>query len=159
LAGELLFAERLRLNTHRTCCVRTDQPVLSNVWWPFLPKGGRVSEWRVKSLALWANSTLGITLYLTCRVETEGAWTKFKKPSLLAMPVLDVSALPRRALDMLSKAYDKLCRESLGTLPEIDKDPVRAEMDKAICKALNLPDVSILRTLLAQEPIISLRRL
>jgi hypothetical protein len=38
-------------------------------------------------------------------------------------------------------------------------DPVRAEIDKVVAEALGLPDFSVLRTLLAREPIISLRRL
>jgi hypothetical protein len=47
---------------------------------------------------LWLNSTLGVLLLIANRVETMGAWTKFKKPTLSAMPVLDVRQLKKGAV-------------------------------------------------------------
>jgi len=72
------------------------------------------------------------------------------------MMVLDVRKLKRRARKKLSDAYDRIALESLLPLPEIEADRVRAEIDAAIADALDLPDVGILRELLAREPIISL---
>jgi hypothetical protein len=110
-------------------------------------------------LALWLNSTLGLVCSLARRLETQGAWVAFKKPTLLSMPVLDVTGLGRSRLSDLAKAYDGVAEQMLRPFPEIAEDPVRAEIDEAVRKALRLPDFSILRTLLAQEPILSLKRL
>ena len=49
--------------------------------------------------------------------------------------------------------------QGLKTFPEMDVDEVRARIDAAISQALGLPDFSILRRLLAQEPVVCLRRL
>jgi len=157
-AGRVLLAERLRLNKMRTSAVRVATEVLSNVWWS-LKVGGKSQvdvEETEKALVLWLNSTLGILSLMGERQETEGAWVKFKKPVLSQMMVLDVRKLKRRARKKLSDAYDRIALESLLPLPEIEADRVRAEIDAAIADALDLPDVGILRELLAREPIISL---
>jgi len=38
-------------------------------------------------------------------------------------------------------------------------DPVRARIDQAVSQALGLPDFSILREMLAREPVVCLKRL
>jgi hypothetical protein len=47
----------------------------------------------------------------------------------------------------------------LKPLPEMAEDEVRAEIDSAVAAALNLPDFSVLRTLLAREPVVCMKRL
>jgi hypothetical protein len=49
--------------------------------------------------------------------------------------------------------------QGLKTFPEMDVDEVRARIDAAIGQALGLLDFSIFRRLLAQEPVVCLRRL
>lgn len=129
------------------------------MWWPVSLREQFQSNDIEKSLALWFNSTLGLLLVFASRQETEGAWIDFKKPVLSALPVLDVGGLSDGQLSQLSAAYDEVCREDLRPFPEMDKDPVRARIDEAVAQALNLPDFSILRRLLAQEPVVCLRRL
>src|SRR6185312_14389508 len=111
-AGTIMLVERMRLNTQKLTCVRLPQPALSNSWWPFaLRKGGDLGE---KALALWLNSTLGILTFVAHRSPTEGPWVKFKKPSLSAVPVLDISQLTRMQLQHLGAAYDRLSIRPLG---------------------------------------------
>jgi len=154
-AGRVLLAERLWLNTQRLVAVRTEKPVLSNVWWPV-----RLLEQDddyEKALILWLNSTPGLLLLLTRREETRGAWVKFRKPVLSEMPVLDVGALTVDQLNRLVDAYDALSNKPLLPFPKMASDPVREALDTAVSSALALPDLSVLRKLLAQEPVISLR--
>lgn len=158
-AGDLLLAERLRLNTQRTTAVRVSKPVLSNVWWPLSLADMRNKEQIGKALTLWLNSTLGLLLLLAHREETEGAWVKFKKPVLGRLPVLDVRLLSAGQRRQLASAYDAVAGETLQPFPHMASDPVRAAMDEAVAQVLDLPDFSILRELLAQEPIICLKRL
>ena len=159
LAGKILIAERLRLNTMRLCMIRLHRPVLSNVWWPLSLKGKAKSVQNEKALVLWFNSTLGLMTLFSHRVETEGAWVDFKKPNLSAMPVLDVRALTSAQKKALATAYNRLSKSSLLPLPEMNQDAVRAAIDTAIAKTLKLPDFSILRDLLSQEPVVCLRQL
>ncbi|MBI2918400.1 MAG: hypothetical protein HYY01_10455 [Chloroflexi bacterium] len=153
-AGRLLIAERTWLKTQRLAAIRLGESVVSNVWWPVTLSHN--AEEREKALALWLNSTLGLLVLWSHREETRGAWIKFKKPVLSAMPVLDVTALAPAQKGELVSAYDRLCQQPLLPFPEMANDPVRAEIDAAIAKALNLPDFSVLRKLLAQEPVVCL---
>ena len=159
LAGKIVLAERIRLSTQRLVCLRLSQAVLSNTWWPVALRDQFQNIDIEKTLALWLNSTLGIFLLVANRQETEGAWMKFKKPVLSSLPVLNLGSLSDKQLSQLSAAYDKVCQEELRPFPEMDKDPVRARIDAAVSQALGLPDFSILRSLLAQEPVVCLKRL
>ena len=80
---------------------------------------------------------------------------QFKKPVLGSMPVLDVARLRKQAMEELANAYDSLKSSPLLLLPDLASDPIRANIDSVICKALRLPDLSTLRGLLAQEPLLS----
>lgn len=156
-AGRLLVAERQWLNTQRLACVRLDTAVLSNVWWPLALQ--EPSEEDEKALALWLNSTLGLIILWAYREETRGAWVDFKKPVLSAMPVLDVRSLNAAQRQELADAYDRLCQQPLLPFPQMAKDPLRMAIDSAIAQVLGLPDYSVLRELLAREPIACLRPL
>jgi hypothetical protein len=159
LAGRIMMGERIRLNTQRLFCLRVSEIVLSNMWWPVSLKEPFRNEEIEKALTLWLNSTLGLLLVLASRQETEGAWIDFKKPVLEALPVLDLGGLSAGQLGELAGAYDEVCREELRPFPEMAADTVRARIDAAVAQALNLPDFSVLRRLLAQEPVVCLRRL
>jgi len=152
-AGQVLIAERLRLNTRRLAAVFVEQRVLSNVWWPLATK---VAEEEQKALVLWLNSTPGLLILLGHREETEGAFVGFKKPVLKQMPVLDVQNISKCALKKLTQAFDQLADASLLPFPEMYHDATRAAIDTAVADALDLPDFGILRKLLAREPIICL---
>ena len=152
-AGQILIAERLRLNTRRLAAVFVEQKVLSNVWWP-LATG--IAEEKQKALVLWLNSTPGLLILLGHREETEGAFVGFKKPVLERMPVLDVRNISKHVLQTLVQAFDQLANESLLSFPEMDHDAIRAAIDEAVADALGLLDFGILRELLAREPIVCL---
>ncbi|MDW8051743.1 MAG: hypothetical protein RMJ83_04585, partial [Armatimonadota bacterium] len=157
-AGKLLISERLRLNTQRLTAVVTPQPVLATSWWTVRFKG-KVPAQAEQVLALWLNSSLGLLLLIANRQETEGAWTKYKKPTLAAMPVLDVRALSGRQVGALARAFDLLAGQALQPLSQMDADPVRAQIDAALAQALGLGDLSGLRAALAREPVVSLQGL
>ncbi|MBI3895394.1 MAG: hypothetical protein HY313_05640 [Acidobacteria bacterium] len=156
-AGRTLITMRTRLNTKRLAAVRLSKKVLSDVWWPFMmvERQPRTDE-AEKALVLWLNSSIGLLVLLAHREETEGAWVQFKKPTLLRMPVLDVWKIGAKRRQKLVAAFDELSSKPLLPFPEMADDPVRAEIDGAIASALGLPDFSILRQLLAREPILCL---
>jgi hypothetical protein len=157
-AGRLLISERLRLNTQRHTAVVTEQPVLATSWWT-VRFTAKVPAQVENLLALWLNSTLGVLLLVGNRQETEGAWTKYKKPTLSAMPVLDVRALSKRQVSALARAFERVANQPLSPLSQMDADPVRAQIDEAIADALGLGDLAGLREALCREPVVGLRRL
>lgn len=152
-SGRLLIAERLRLTTARLVAVRTSEKVLSNTWWPVAADNGMD-----KPLALWFNSSLGLLSLISSRVDTEGAWVELKKPILESLAVLDPRRLPKKAQEALVQAYDQLAKLELQPVPQIAKDDVRSKIDAAIAEALGIEDdLSVLRMLLASEPVMSMR--
>jgi hypothetical protein len=157
-AGQLLVVERLRVNTHRLVACQTSEPVLSNVWWPVRVTGAD-AEIVSKVLALWLNSTLGVGVFLSHREETEGAWIAMKKPTLAQMPVLDPRGLASAQLAVLAEAFDTLRDAELQPFSRWGADVVRSQIDAALVSALGLPDLSVVRSLLAREPVVCLKPL
>lgn len=164
-ASRLLIAERLRLNTHRLTAVWLPEPVLATSWWPLKLKAEHIPpeqmELAEKALVLWLNSSLGLLLMIGNRQETMGAWTKYKKPNLSNMLVLDVRKLEVEKLRRLAERFDELADQVILPLPELSKDPVRAAIDEAIAEALGFSGqlLSDLRRELSQEPNLTLRAL
>jgi len=156
-AGSILLAERLWLNTQRLVAVRMSAKVLSNVWWPLALEHDDIEL--EKGLSLWLNSTLGLVILLFHREETRGAWVDFRKPVLGEMPILDIRSLSAQQRRALADAFDELSAEELLPFPHMANDPVRERIDAAISAALGLPDIGILREMLAREPVVCLRPL
>ena len=151
-AGHLLIAERLRFTTMRLSAVLCEEPVLSNVWWPFACTSGDVRV--AKALALWLNSTAGLTVLFGEREETEGPWVDFKKPTLFNMPVLNVAALGEDQLGHLAQVFDRVGSQTILPFPQMAEDPVRATLDEALAEVLDLPDLTVLREMLSREPVV-----
>ena len=154
-AGRILFVSRLWPVTHRVIAVGTSKMALGNTWWGFDDAG--LSGEQRKALLLWLNSTLGILLYFGRRAITRSAWMQMKKPAWASMPVLDVQKLSDANLALLATAYDKMSKKELAPIAQLDGDKERKEIDAVICKVLGLPDLRLLRELLAREPGLSAR--
>ncbi|MGE0086355.1 MAG: N-6 DNA methylase [Desulfococcaceae bacterium] len=148
-AGRILLVERLWPITHRVIAVGFDEPVLGNTWWALKTELTAEQE---KILLLWLNSTPSLLLFLSRRVATRSAWMMCKQPAWESMSVLDVRSLPDKVITQLAEAYDAICNKELKALAGLDADPVRAEIDDALSRALGLPDIKPLRQLLAREP-------
>lgn len=153
-AGKIMVTARLRLNTYRVAAVRLPEIALGSGWWP-LRLSNEVDEAGEKAIVLWLNSTLGLVGLLATRVDTEGAWTQFKKPSLGQMRVLDPRALTGEQLGLLAAAYDDMAEENFGRFPAMATDPLRNHVDSAIAGVLGLQSLETLRALLGQEPVVS----
>lgn len=159
LAGNILMAERMWLKTQGLVALRVSERVLSNMWWPVSLKGQFAHQSFEKALALWLNSTFGLILLLANRQETRGAWVDFKKPVLNEAPVIDLRTFSANAMETLATTYDAVCDQGLRPFSEMDADPVREKIDTAIGQVLGLPDIAVLRRLLAREPVVCLQRL
>ena len=148
-AGQLLVAERLRLNTARIIAMRADRPVLSNVWRPVRTENRDTEnrDWE-KALTLWMNSSLGILAMLANRTSTEGAWGALKKAGLEVLPVLDVRALTNKQLQGLVDLFDQIAVMKFERLPEMAKCSARRALDDGLSDVPGLPELSMLRELL-----------
>ena len=154
-AGRVLVAERLRLNTVRVLAMWTPEKVLSNVWWPINVEEATYE----KVLALWLNSSLGISTILAHRTSTEGGWVAQKKADLEGLPILDPRRLKQSQRDRLSDLFDELADAEFERLPGMADCPARMALDEGLAKILGLPDLRRLRLLLASEPVVCNRGL
>ncbi|MXY46598.1 MAG: hypothetical protein F4Y44_06330 [Chloroflexi bacterium] len=79
---------------------------------------------------------------------------------LRKLVVPDFAAIGESAVQRLALAYDALCERVLLPLPQMDADPVRRELDAAVCAALDIdPErVATIRRHLAAEPSITGKR-
>ncbi len=155
MSGQLLIAERLRLNTARVVAMAARQQVLANVWWVVKTNN---HDWD-KALTVWLNSSLGILALLAVRTSTEGGWIRVKKSDLQELPVMDVRALTPEQLQALSNLFDEMAETEFGRLREMRECPARRALDDGLSAILDLPNLSALRLLLATEPVVSNRRL
>ncbi len=149
-AGRVLITERLRLNTVRVVAMWTPENVLSNVWWPINLEEVTYE----KVLALWMNSSLGISTILAHRTSTEGGWVAQKKADLEGLPILDPRQLTGAQLQALSDLFDELADAEFERLPKMADCAARSALDDGVSEILGLPDLRRLRVLLASEPVV-----
>ncbi len=114
-----------------------------------------------KALVLWANTSLGLLLRWWHSNKQQSGRGNIGKSTLQIMPILDVSALNEKQFDKAVEIFDVMCYKSLLPIHEIDKDPVRQELDERFARdVLGLPEsilapggaLEVLRMKLAQEP-------
>ena len=148
-ASRILIATKLRTNTHKLVAVRFENDVLGNTWWPFT--GKNLNEQQEKALLIWLNSTLGLLMLYGNRTITEGSWFKLNKGTWNEIKILNVTKLNKKQLLTLANVFDKISSQELLSLAQIDQDPIRQQIDSALCDALNLPDLSLLRDLMTRE--------
>jgi len=160
LASRLLVTERIWLKTYCVPSVIMNKPVLSNVWWEItLNKCKYDRALSEKLLCMWLNSSLGLVTILTCREQTRGAFVALKKPQLKELLVPDISNLDVSALESLGSVFDRIADLPLQPFSNMENDSIRIEIDKAISETFRLPDLAPIRTLLANEPIVTLKPL
>ena len=80
---------------------------------------------------------------------------------LQTLPILDVTALEPKLLAEAVKLFDAMSDQPLLPLHEVDRDPIRKELDEAFARnVLKLPEpiltsggpLELLRMKLSQEP-------
>lgn len=113
--SHVLLPETTFLTTTKLFTLFCTRPVLSNVFWTFVPDSGLCSAdgqpvTRIlveKVLSLWGNTSLGILLLLGNRQETRGPWVHWKKHALQEWPVPDFTRLSEKALGALERLWTR----------------------------------------------------
>ncbi len=154
-SGRILISERLGLSTARVVAMRSENRVLSNVWWP-VRNSTKANE---KALVVWMNSSIGLLGLLARRNSTHGGWVAMKKADLGNLPILDPRGLTESQLKRLSDLFDKLADAEFERLPGMADCVARSALDDGVSEILDLPDLRGLRVLLASEPVVSNRGL
>jgi hypothetical protein len=114
-----------------------------------------------KALVLWANTSLGLLLRWWHSNKQQPGRGSISKLALETLPVLDVTALTPSQIDWAVRIFDAMNGQQLLPLHEIDKDPVRKELDEQFARnVLGLAEsilsqdgpLEILRMKLGREP-------
>ncbi|MCZ6681296.1 MAG: hypothetical protein O7E52_29100, partial [Candidatus Poribacteria bacterium] len=114
-----------------------------------------------KALVLWANTSLGLLLRWWHSNKQQSGRGSIGKSALQTLPVLDVTALKPKLLAEAVKLFDTMSGQGLLPLHEIDKDPIRKELDEKFARnVLGLAEpiiapggpLEVLRMKLSREP-------
>ena len=159
--SRLLLPTHLRLNTIRIVTVRLESPVVSSLWVPCnlsVPKD-TLPMWE-KALCVFLNSSIGVLALLGDRTNKIPTRPNLSLDDLRKLLVPDFTSIGEAAIETLTVTYDALAEDVLLSLPRMDTDPVRRDMDDAVCTALGLDVelVSTVRRQLAAEPSVTGKR-
>lgn len=114
-----------------------------------------------KALVLWGNTSMGLLLHWWHANKQQSGRGSGGVLSLQTQPVLDVTALTPQQLAEAVMLFDAMSGKELLPLHEMDKDPVRKELDEEFARnvlALPIPIVvsrgplELLRMKLSREP-------
>ena len=158
-AGTLMLPKELWLTTNRVAGVVLPSPTLSNVWWlaRWKSSDAKIRALMEQHLALWFNSTLGLFSMLMQRQETRGAWVKFPKTWYEQLHIIDLDSLSPEQNKILDQLWGQIKSEDLLPFPQICDDDSRKLIDDAFSQVRGLPQLDLLRRMLANEPIISMK--
>ena len=148
--SDLMLPHRLRLNVARVAAVMLPERAVGSIWTPCRPHDAEIA----KALCLYLNSTPGLLSLLGGRDNRVPSYPSFSLDTLRSLPVPNFTALGRAERDLLSSWFGWLQDEVLLPFPHMHEDPVREQIDDAVCKALALDQewVATIRRELAREP-------
>jgi hypothetical protein len=114
-----------------------------------------------KALVLWANSSLGLLLHWWYANKQQSGRGSVGKLPLQNLPILDVTELNPKQLAKAVRVFDAMSGQQLLPLHEIDRDPIRKELDEkfalkvlGLAEAIFIPGgpLELLRMKLSREP-------
>ena len=153
-AGRVVINHSFRFNTARRLAVLVSEPVQASHYWPI--KLNNEDEDKLKTLALWLNSTPALLLIANSAQSTHGAKVGFSQKAAGELMVPDLDNIDGDKLKKAAAVFDTIA-EGVGLLPlpQMAIDEERAKIDKVFSDMFSLGDLSSLREALAAEPIIS----
>ncbi len=147
-----------RFNSQSTGMQFTSRRTIGGTAWISISLASAEQE---KTLVLWANTSLGLLLRWWHSNKQQSGRGRIGKTALQTLPILDVTALKPSQLDKAVKLFDAMSGKQLLPLHQIDRDPIRKELDeKFVRDVLGLAEsflksggpVELLRMKLNQEP-------
>jgi hypothetical protein len=125
------FNRDFRFNSQSTGMQFTSRKTIGGHAWPSIKLANTEQE---KALTLWGNSTLGLLLHWWYVNKQQAGRGRSGVSALASMPVMEVTKLSKDALSEAVAIFDDMKYRELKPLNEIDKDLVRMEIDKRLCK-------------------------
>ncbi|MYD74706.1 MAG: hypothetical protein F4Y11_11050 [Chloroflexi bacterium] len=148
----------LQFNSQSLVVAMTEPKSIGGRAWPSVAFGGLGHEF---AFSLWCNSTLGILLHWWLSNKTQSGRGSFTITSIPNIPTMDTRALSDEQHAEARRQFDLLRHERFLPFDQIDEDPARARLDRAILvDVLGLPEslvepggpIDLIRRKLAREP-------
>ena len=148
-AAHLHFNLDFQVNAQPLAACWTADRAMGGRAWPTVAAGDPALE---KALLLWANTTLGLLLFWWKASRQQSGRASLTGSRLVALPVLDVRRLESSQLAKAAGMFDDFSQRDLLAANEAWRDPVRADLDRAVLvELLGLPERIL-------EPLALLRR-
>lgn len=157
-ASHCHFNRDFRFNSQSTGMQFTPRRTIGGRAWLSISLSSVEQE---KTLVLWANTSLGLLLHWWHANKQQSGRGSVGKLALQSLPVLDVTALKPKMLAEAVKLFNIMSGYPLLPLHDIDKDPIRKELDEKFARnVLGLPEsilasggpLELLRMKLSREP-------
>ncbi len=157
-ASHCHFNQNFQFNSQPTAMQFTTRRTIGGRAWISIRLATEEQE---KALAAWANTTFGLLLHWYHANKQQSGRGNIGRTALADLPVLDVTALAPKQLKAAAEIFDDLKEESLLPFNELDKDPVRQNLDARFAvEVVGLSaaavqaggSLELVRMKLAQEP-------
>ena len=148
----------LQFNSQSLVVAITDRRSIGGRAWPSIALRDIEHEF---AFSLWCNSTLGILLHWWLGNKTQSGRGSFTITTIPNIPTLDTRALSDEQHAEAKRQFVLLRDERFLPFDQIDEDPARAKLDRAILvDVLGLPEslvedggpIDLIRRKLAREP-------
>ena len=148
----------LRFNSQSLIITMTDRHCIGGRAWPSVILHNPEHEF---AFSLWCNSTLGLLLHWWVSNKTQSGRGTTPVTAIPNITTLDTRALSDAQHGEAKHQFDLLCNERFLPFDQIDEDPARAKLDRAILiDVLGLPEslvapdgpIDLIRRKLAREP-------
>jgi hypothetical protein len=157
-ASHCHFNQNFQFNSQPTAMQFTPRKTIGGRAWTSI---SLASEDQEKALVVWGNTSLGLLLHWWQANKQQSGRGNLTPNVLQGMFILNVAALKPKQLEKAVKIFDEMNQKHLLPIHEIDKDPVRKELDNRFAReVLGMPEpvlapdgaLDVLRMKLAQEP-------
>ena len=157
-ATRVHYNRDLRFNAQSHIVGMTERKSIGGRAWPSLILKDQRHEY---AFSLWCNSTLGLLLHWWVSNKTDNGRGMTTLTSIPNIPTLDTRALSDDQHAEARRQFDLLRNERFLPFDQIDEDPARARLDRAILvDVLGLPEslvapdgpIDLIRRKLAREP-------
>lgn len=153
-SSTLFYTRRIGWNGQRLLAASTAKPCMGgNAWTALMHDDTRV----LRAAALWFNSTLGMLVHWTQGQRTQSGRSNTEMRALKEIPCPRFCELDGHILDAASDAFAALSECALLPASRSYEDPVRREIDVAVCSMMGLPggalaEMCIMRNIFCREP-------
>lgn len=155
-SGNLLIPYTLYLQNNSASSLYTTKDVISNAFWTV-----KLKNYNTKLACLFLNSTFGFILLLMHSISSKGNQVEFKQGNIESILFPNQDLFNRQEVD---KFYEMIANLTFQPFPKefslaSEGQGTRRMIDDFFKASLSLPDLTPYYTMLAQEPMLTLKRL